>query len=249
VTPERTEIEWMYEPRDLFEAPYWHSEAEFELLVDGGRALAALNTPTASVPEGLEQRVKVTLDCIFLVRQLQLHRKYTLHGPRTYQHSDGRKNVSIRVGSAAVLVLGGQADVVVKDAAGNVVHDSRAERISRHKALLDSVTPKVGRSPALRSLLESYSRSVSDPDDELVHLYEIRDRLSAHYGGEQFARNALRITKNDWQRLGVLANVEPLAQGRHRGKHRGKQRTATEAELREVRDLVRSWILSFAGTI
>jgi hypothetical protein len=29
----------------------------------------------------------------------------------------------------------------------------------------------------------------------------------------------LGISKTEWQRLGALANAEPLEQGRHRGKH------------------------------
>ena len=249
MTPERTELEWTYEPTNFFEVPYRHSAVEFEVVVESGRVLATLTTPTASVADDLEQQVKAMIDSIFLIRQLQVHRRYTLYGPRIYQHSAGRKNVSIRVGSAAVLAVGGQADIVIRNAAGDIVHDSRSDRIEGHKALFDSVAPKVIRSQVLRSLVESYSRSISDPNNELVHLYEVRDSLSAHFGGEQEARDALQITKSAWQRLGVLANVEPLAQGRHRGKYPGSHRTATTAELEDARALVREWILSFARTI
>jgi hypothetical protein len=155
--------------------------------------------------------------------------------------------VFIRV--AGVMALGGQADVVARDAAGNILHDSRAERIARDVDLLDAVSPKLACSTVLRRLFESYSRSVANPTDEFVYLYEVRDRLSAHYGGEQAARNALQITKNDWQRLGLLANVEPLVQGRHRGKHSRGQRVATRAELEDARRLVCEWIIAFARIV
>ena len=95
----------------------------------------------------------------------------------------------------------------------------------------------------------SYSRSVSDPSNELIHLYEIRDTLSQHYGGEQKARAALNINHAEWQRLGVLANVEPLEQGRHRGKTIGGHRSASSGELEEARSIVRNWIIAFAQTL
>ena len=249
MTPERTELEWTYEPTNYFEAPYRHSAIEYGLLVEDGHVLATLTTPTAPVSDHLEQRVKAMIDGIFLVRQLQTHRGYTLQGPRTYQHSAGRKDVSIRLGGVAALALAGQLDVVVRNAAGEITLDSRSDRIEADKALLDGIAPKVVHSQLLRSLLDSYSRSIADLDNELVHLYEVRDSLSTHFGGEQQARDTLQIAKAEWQRLGVLANVEPLAQGRHRGKHPGNKRIATTAELEDARALVRGWILSFASTI
>jgi hypothetical protein len=249
VNVERTVLEWTYDPQNLFEVPYGHSDAEVELVFDGGRALAILKTPTASVSADLEERVQMLVESILLVRQLQVHRTYSLSGPRIYQHAAGRKDVSIRLAGVVAFTSAGQMDVVARDAASNILHDSKAERIAQHVELLNVVSAKLARSPVLRGLLESYSRSVSDPADELVHLYEIRDRLSAHYGGEQAARNALQITKTRWQRLGLLANVEPLVQGRHRGEHCGGQRAATRAELEEARRLVREWIIAFARTV
>lgn len=43
--PDRTELEWKYEPRDFFEAPYEYAESDFELRIDSGRAIAILIMP------------------------------------------------------------------------------------------------------------------------------------------------------------------------------------------------------------
>lgn len=247
--PERTELEWTYEPTDYFEVPYHHSAIEYKVLVGGGHVLATLTTPTVPVSDQLDQQIRAMIDGIFLVRQVQTHRAYTLQGPRTCQYSAGRKDVSIRLGGVSAVATAGQVDVVVRNAAGEVTRDSRSDRIEGRKTLLDSIAPKVVHSQLLRSVLDSYSRSIADPSNELVHLYEVRDSLSAHFGGEQQARDALQIEKTEWQRLGVLANVEPLAQGRHRGKHPGRQRIATATELEDARTIVRGWILSFAATV
>lgn len=245
MTSDCTELEWIYEPSTFFEESLEHEAAKFRLLVDDGKAVASLTAPVDPVPTDLENEVRTVLESVFLVRQLQLHANYKLEGPRIYQHSSGRKNVSIRLEGASLVLTGGQVDFIVQDPAGNIVRDSRVERIAQDNSLLNQLAPKVQHSPTLRGLLDSFSRSIADPDDELVHLYEIRDALSRHYGGEQTARDALAIGKREWQRLGILANVEPLEQSRHRGKHSQDRRSATDAELEEARRLARQWIITF----
>ncbi len=246
---ERTDLEWTYEPADFFEAQYRHSNTEYDLLVEGGHATATLRAAQDPINRQLQQRIAIRLNNIFTVRQFQTHRKYVLQGPRVYQHAAGRQNVIVQVGAAELLTVGEQADLVVQDSAGNVVRDTRAERIAEDTAVLDSLVPKIDQSQTLQSLIASYSRSVNDPGDELVHLYEIRDALSKHYGGGERARATLDITKAEWQRVGVLANVEPLEQGRHRGKHPTGRRIATAVELEEAREIVRRWIFGFAALI
>jgi hypothetical protein len=249
MTPDRTELEWMYQPADFFEAAYRSAKMEYDLVVKDGRVVATLTIPQDPVAEQLEGQIEASVTSIFLVRQLQVHLRYTLQGPRVYQYDGGRKNVAIRVGSVPSAESVGQLDIILRDPAGNIVRDTRAERIAANASLLDSIAPKLARSDVLNGLFTSYSRSVSDPSNELVHLYEIRDALSQHYGGEQNARAALNINRAEWQRLGFLANIEPLEQGRHRGKNIGGERAASSVELEEARNIVRNWIIAFARTL
>jgi hypothetical protein len=236
----------MYRPNDLFEAPYRCATPDWELLFEDGRVVATLRVPQDPIDTGIEDRIRDQIESVLLVRQLQVHRTYQIEGPRTYQHAEGRKHIAIRVGSAALTFSAGHVDVVATDSTGKVVRDTKAERIAAHESMLQSLTPRAGRSSLLRSLLESYSRAVSDPANELVHLYEVRDALSKHFGGEEGARIALGISKAEWQRLGSLANAEPLEQGRHRGKHPDSRRSATQTELHEARQIVHRWIEAFA---
>ena len=84
-----------------------------------------------------------------------------------------------------------------------------------------------------------------DPNNELVHLYEIREALSTKFAGENAARSALGISSSQWARLGQLCNNEPLWQGRHRGKTGGALRDATEGELTEARGIARAMIEAY----
>lgn len=247
--PDRTELEWCYEPSDFFEAPYRHKEVDFDLMIEVGRVVATVTVSLDPLPQELENRISEILKNAFLVRQFQTHKAYKLEGPRIYQHLGDKTNVSMQVGTAAVIMMAGQADFILRDAAGNIVRDTKAERIAQHITSLDFLIPKLGQSATLRSMFESYSRSIGDPDDELLHLYEVRDALSQHYGSDQAVRDALGISKTAWSRVGILANVEPLEQSRHRGKYLRKFRPATEAELDEARKLTRDLIIAFAQTL
>lgn len=249
MTVDRTELEWTYEPTDFFEATHRQASPDFDLVIESGKATANLTVPTDPLPPDLEARIQSFVQNVFLVRQLQVHRNYKLEGPTVSQHSSGRKNVSLRIACCLHALTSSSVDFIVQDAAGNVIRDSKAERIGEHTTLLNQLASKLQLSASLRTLFDSYSRAVADPDDELVHLYEIRDALSNHYGGEQLARNALGISKSEWQRLGFLANAEPLEQSRHRGKHSQGRRPATDEELNEARRLVRQWIIAFARAV
>jgi hypothetical protein len=180
---------------------------------------------------------------------MQIRRIHELHGPVVHQYAGQSKSVAIRLGTVTAIAIAGQADVIVTDATGTVVRDTRAERISADAAMIDLIAPKVEPSPTLRSLLASHSRSVADPADELVHLYEIRDTLAKHYGSDRDARKALGIKKAEWDRIGILANVEPIEQGRHRGRHPTGRRPAARTELEEAREIVARWIAVFARSV
>jgi hypothetical protein len=155
----------------------------------------------------------------------------------------------IQVAATAAIAFAGQADFIVRDAASSIVRDTRAERIADHTQMLDFITPKLAQSPELGEMVKSYSRSIADPSNELLYLYEIRDALSKHYGGDGEARASLNIGNAEWKRLGRLANEQPLAEGRHRGKHLAGRRAASEAELEDARGIVLRWITEFARKI
>lgn len=93
------------------------------------------------------------------------------------QHrADGKTNQVLMVGAAAVKAKDNPADIIVTDANGNVVQDTKAERLAEHGRFITLVTDAAGRDALQRSLLASYRTAVDDPADEMVHLYEIRGR-------------------------------------------------------------------------
>jgi len=143
-------------------------------------------------------------------------------------HPDGRKDITIFPEPIVITVSVGEPDIIVKDKDGNVISDSRHERIQKKQKLAELAEKYRQKDSVVASVLRSYNEAVNDPDNELVHLYEIRDAIAKHLGGESAAQSVLGISGKQWSRLGRLANDEPLKQGRHRGKNPGVVPDATE---------------------
>jgi hypothetical protein len=259
MTIERTELEWSYQPSGFFEAPYAPKSPDCTLHIDSGKAVATLRPPQNPVDATLEHRVRDYLQSIFLVRKLQIRREFYLdeHAMVHQYDAAGGIGVEIRVPTATMTMRALPPDITVTNPDGTVVSSTKADRIAEYTLTLDTVAPKVPKSRTLRRMLHSYAQSVTDPDDELVHLYEISEILKAHYGKKdkkdkkaQLVKGALGITDSEWDSPRNLANNPHILQGRHRGgKQLTQSRSATPSELDEARTLARTWIVAFARTL
>lgn len=242
----KTILEWQYKPSNYFEAPYSYFHSAYELVIKDGKAFATLANFQEPVDPTLLRSVEEKVKMIFAGRQFQTHQPFNLGGLRICQYkADGSQHVTIHASDIATLGMSG--DLVMRDATGQVIRDTKAERIAEDARSLGVVMAK-GQYPVLKSLLASYSAAVNDPANELVHLYEIRDALVRHFGGGSQAQKRLGITDAEWKRLGRLANAEPFEQGRHRGSFTQK-RPAKQHELDEARAIARKWIKAFARLI
>jgi len=246
---DRTELEWEYQPTDFFEAPFRLRVNDYNLIIDNGRAVAKLYVASDPVPDATEEQIEREVRAFFSIRQLQTHRSFQLNEPKIIQYAGQARRVLVRFTSKVTAVCRAEADIIVRDNSGKVIHDSKAERIANDNNMLASVAPKIACSQVLHAIIDSYGAAVADPENELVHLYEVRDSLAKHYGKEDKVRETLLISKPEWQKIGRLANDEPLIQGRHRGKYHSALRVATAQELEETRTIVRRWIVAFADTL
>ncbi len=246
---EKTEIHFPYIPADFFEARFSSQTNEYMLAAESGVVRVTLRVPRDPVDAELQNRITKDVEGLFRVRQLLVHRPFKLNAASVYQHySGGTRSISVNVQGCECLVAVGQVDLVIRDTSGAVKQDTKTERVKRDTEFVNAVRPKLANSPTLVALLETYDAAVNDPSNELVHLYEIRDALANHYGGVAEARKKLGVNGEQWKRLGALANLAPVQEGRHRGKH-SMRRGATAAELQEARNIVCGWIKAFADKI
>jgi hypothetical protein len=239
-------LEWKFSPPDYFEEPIHIKRDDYVMTISNGTVEARIRPELYDKDQSIRDRLHSSLNDRFLGVQLFSHKPYELSKASMYRlHRDGRKDITIFPEPILITVSMGEPDIIVKDKDGNVISDSRQERIQKKQELAELAEKYRQKDPFLASILHSYNEAVNDPDNELVHLYEIRDAIAKHFGGELAAKSVLGISGTQWSRLGKLANDEPLKQGRHRGKNPGVLRDATEGELREARSITRNLVEAY----
>ncbi len=236
-------LDWTFSPSDYFEVPIRIDREDYCLEIGTGTVQASLSATVFDSDPTIKERIHGSIRDRMHGVQLLSHRPFELSKPRMSRvRPDGSRDIFIELEGGAITLTGGSVDVVVTDSTGRVIRDSKQERVEQRASLADLIEKHRDSDKVLRALLASYDASTRDPANELVHLYEIRESISAAYGGEAAARAALGISASQWSRLGTLCNNEPLRQGRHRGKAMGTLRDATEAELSEARGISRAMI-------
>lgn len=221
------------------------SRDDYTMVIDNGKVKATINAAFFDAKPNMRDTLHGELKARFLAIQLLNHRRYELSRPTMLRlRPDRSGDVFIELKGEEIRPSNGLVDNQNLDANGNVIFDSRGERIKKESHLADLISAHSGDG-LLGALLESHQHSVHDPNNELVHLYEIREALCKRFGGRKPTQAALRVTDDNWGRFGRLCNDEPLRQGRHRGKKIETLRDATRSELEDARAIARSMIESY----
>ena len=239
-------LEWTYSPRDFFESPIEIARSDYTVDIDSGAISARLPASAFDADAQMKQRLHDSLFDRMRGVQLLTRKSFELSKPRlTRIEPDGRRHIYMELEGAVLTLTGGPVDFTITGANGKVVRDTKQERIDKKREWAELIAKYRPGDSILGAMLNSYATSTSDPNNELVHLYEVRESLSVAFRGETKACKALGISRANWSRLGQLCNNEPLRQGRHRGKSPGVLRDATEAELSEARNISRMMIEAY----
>lgn len=233
-------LEWKFSPLDYFEESIQINRDDYVMSIDKGTVEARIRPEVYDKDQNMRDKLTAALNDRFLGVQLFSHKTYELSKASMYRlHPDGRRDVTMFLEPGVLKVTGKGIDFTLNDKDGNVIRDSKRERIQKKQEFAELAEKYRQRNTLVASMLQSYNNAVNDPDNELVHLYEIRESLAKQFGGESAALNILGIGRNQWRLLGKLANDEPLRQGRHRGKNPGVLRNATDEELSTARSIAR----------
>ena len=226
------QFEWTYTPKNYLEEPIEISGDQYQISISDGAALARIEPSLFAQDEGIKERLTALIECRFQAIQVMSHSEYTLSRPsRTDITNDGKKNIFLEIQSAVMKMTCGNVDLIVKDKDGNIISDTKKERLEKQKWFAEAVARHRKHDKILDHALKSYQAAVRDPDNEFVHLYEVRDALANRFGGQKNALKNLDVTQDEWDDIGKLANKLPLKQGRHRGSSAGILRDAERSEL------------------
>jgi hypothetical protein len=249
MTTAKSELAWTYEPTDFLESPAYVVFAHGELHADEGKANYTLSTPTDPLPAELRNAIVEEVRYFFDAARFVKHIDVKLSEPSEVQYDEkGGRSVSAALMGQGLTLRGGLVSVLI-EGPGEIVRDSRVDRIQSEMAFIGAVTPKMAHSEPLRRMLQSYGQAVRDPANELVHLYEVTDAITKYFDGGANTLKALPAVRGPLKALGQLSNNPEIRQGRHRGRRIGPLRDATDSELADARLNVRKMIEAFAAVI
>jgi len=240
-------IEWTYTPEDFFEEPFIKKVGEYEFNIYEGKANAFLRGTTYDNDHLIEDRIYQVLEDIFLAAKAINQKKYNLlkYPNLIRTDNEGKRAITMRASPGYYAITGHAPDIKITNASGKVIKSTKEERINSIKNFVSRVLPYLPYNPTLKRILVSHGNASSDPKNELIHLYEIRDALVREFGNERETRKSLGIDRKKWSRFGQLANDLPLKEGRHRGNADEALRNASKEELNEARAFAKKLIESY----
>lgn len=227
----KTTLEWKYEPVDFFENEIHLELLDGEVKIARGNAKGVFPSPYLDHKANFRDNAHEALRACFLAQAVQIGKSFVLHLPgMTVEYPGGRRGPRIFCESITLRVELSSPDISIKDAEGNVIGDTRAERLASQAQFRHKVATLYPGDPTLQKILHSFNTAQMDKENFLVHLYEIVDSLRSQFGSESEARSRIGISKSEWSAFGKLANDEPVREGRHRGKH-SQLRSCTNTEI------------------
>jgi hypothetical protein len=231
---------WSYSPKDYFEKPLQIPIEQCTLEINAGWITTTLELQPDNLDEEIK-KVERQIAHIFRFTQLENLNPYELTLRQApYKHPSGE----IRI--AKYSEWSNTASITLK-AFPSVAE--AAEKAKREQNLIKLAIKYGGRDETLEAILNFLHTARNDPENELIHLLDIREALSQRFGGDKNACAVLKITGgvtgNKWSDLGRLGNNKAIRQGRHRGTHYQQLRDATPEELGEARTIVYNMIRKY----
>lgn len=241
-------LEWKFSPPDYFESPIEISKDDYTMIIADGKAEAKIDSAIYKANPSIRDELHDELTALFLAGMLFSHREYHLSGSMICIHPDGRKDYVMKCDPCHLKLTGHTIDFQKCDKDGNIVVDTMQDRIDKRSHIGDLVGRHLAYDDVLKSMLNSFEAAVKDPDNELVHLYEIRDCLVHKFGKKSKKSGAqlvLGISDSDWNGIGKPANNPSVRQGRHCSQRGGAIRDATDDELFKARSSARKMIEAY----
>jgi len=240
-------LEWKYDPPDFLEAPFRIEKDNYKVEISDGKIEAEISTTFFDSKKDAKREIHEEINDLFLGAQTISFKPFKLFKPMIYRTDpDDRLNITLFLTPVvSQCVFSDNVDLIVKDKNGNIVKDTKAERIAAERHFAELAATHKKTDSIARSILNSFNKAANDPSNEFIYLFEIRDSLCKRFSNEKGLRDALGIPRNELKRLRILANHEPLVQGRHRGKNPDQLRDATNEEKSEARDIARRLIHNY----
>ena len=131
-------LEWRFSPPDYFEEPVHIERDDYAISINNGTAEARIEPEKYDQDQDMRDKISAALNDRFLGVQLFSHKSYELSKASMYRlHPDGRRDICVFPEPISVRISVGMPDIVMTDKDGNVISDSRRERIQKKQGLAE----------------------------------------------------------------------------------------------------------------
>jgi len=151
-------LDWTFSPPDYFEEPVEISRQDYTMTIANGQVHAKIDPAIYEAKPGMRAELHDALNDRFLGVQLLTHRAYELSRPNVARvHPSGRRDIFVEVEPISIKVSMGAIDFRLTDKDGNVIADSKQERIEKKKNLAELIVSHRTKDVVLAALLVSYA--------------------------------------------------------------------------------------------
>jgi hypothetical protein len=162
-----------------------------------------------------------------------------------FDPQSGRRDINVLLSDGLVLKASVHADVVATSANGEIVADSRKDRMSELLTFVDMSAAN----GTLRRMSDYMLEYHDDPGKKLAPLFDIIELAAEVFGHEHKAATSLGV---DLQRMKGATNVvndASIRSGRHRGQELGCQRDPTPVEVHLCETVAEQIISEYANLV
>lgn len=244
---EKIYFQWEYTPANYFEQEVRIDANEFSGFIKDG-TVQVHPKPGSVISDELRELVAEEVKVCFQTRKMLKRAPYNLNGPVVCTETvSGTKRIMFT--TVVDTAISGSIDFTVVDSEGNVISDSKKERIERESHFLDKVTRGAGRSKLVRALVQSYSNSVDDSANELIYLGEISEALEKEFGKISLVAKVLGVEQDRIGRLYNLSSKDGISTGRHRGRRITSLSKPPQEEISRAREVAKELIAAYASFV
>jgi hypothetical protein len=209
-------MRWGYEPDGFLPEPIVRQAGGCSLRVGDGVATATLPAG-GKLTEELKERVRIRVEALLrahaaLKRVSVQLTHFTSFDGDGYKITPHGQELLVETG-----VAGDMVSFELRDERAEVVETSEMIRRRRSERFITAVEGALdARSQLVARLIEV--NNSAQPGSYLRDVWEVIELLKAACGGDQRVARALGVDHHlVWKKFQLLANDEPLLEGRHRG--------------------------------
>jgi hypothetical protein len=157
-------LDWKFSPPYYFEESIEISRQDYTMTITDGQVHAKIDSAMYETKSDMREGLHEALNNRFLGVQLLTHRAYELSRPRvTRVHPDGHRDIFVEIEEVLAVASVDYVDFRVTDKDGNVIADSKRDRVEKKKILAELIASYRAKDTLLASLLRSQTAAVHDP--------------------------------------------------------------------------------------